>query len=173
MICCALLVLVFAPLLWLARQLVPRTAAAGPPLAWRLHAPAAEPPRRFAVRARLKSFVFAGAGLRHMLRHEHNAWIHLAAACAVIAAGAALRISLADWRWIALAVLWVWAAEALNTAVESVCNLVSPGRSEHVRVAKDVAAGAVLLSAIGAAVIGALTFWPYLAPGLAPVLCRS
>jgi diacylglycerol kinase len=58
----------------------------------------------------------------------------------------------------------VWSAEAFNTAIESICDLLSPQFSEHARVAKDVGAGAVLIVSIGAASIGLLTFWPYLAP---------
>jgi diacylglycerol kinase (ATP) len=118
---------------------------------------------KFAVADRAKSFVYAAHGLRYMLRNEHNARIHLAATGAAIAAGAALRISAADWRWIVVAILWVWMAEAFNTAVEQICNVVSPGENEHVRIAKDVAAGAVLLSAVGAMLIGLLTYWPYFA----------
>jgi diacylglycerol kinase (ATP) len=171
MICCALLVLALAPMLCLARHLVLRPATAANPLVWRLHVESAERLQPFSLRSRLRSFAFAGAGIRHMLQHEHNAWVHLAATCAVLGAALVLRISAADWRWIAVAVLWVWSAEALNTAIEHVCNLVSPGQSDHVHIAKDVAAGAVLLSAIGAAVIGALTFWPHLMPE-AVAICR-
>ena len=114
--------------------------------------------------ARIRSFRYAGRGLRFLLRSEHNAWLHLAATSVAVGAGLALEIDPSDWRWIVAAVLWVWSIEALNTAVEQVCNLVSPGPDERARIAKDVAAGAVLVSAIGAALIGALTFWPYVAP---------
>ena len=56
----------------------------------------------------------------------------------------------------------VWSAEAFNTAVEYVCDMVSPERSLVVKHAKDLAAGAVLICAACALVIGAITFWPYL-----------
>jgi len=97
-----------------------------------------------------------------MLRTQHNAWLHMVATLAVVAFSVWLRISPDDWRWIVVAVFLVWAAEAFNTAVEQVCDLVSPGYSIAVKRAKDVAAGAVLLSAISAASLGLLTFWPYL-----------
>ena len=78
-----------------------------------------------------------------------------------IGAGLALEIDSVDWRWIAAALLWVWSVEALNTSIEQICNLISPEPDERVRIVKDVAAGAVLVSATGAALIGAFTFLPY------------
>jgi diacylglycerol kinase (ATP) len=117
----------------------------------------------FSLAARAKSFHYAFAGLWLMLRTQHNAWLHLAATLAVIAAGLWLNIAAADWRWIAVAVLLVWVAEALNTAFEHLCDVVSPDFHHAVQKSKDIAAGAVLLCALGAFAIGALTFWPYLA----------
>jgi len=116
----------------------------------------------FSIAARLRSFGYALAGLGFMLRTQHNAWIHLVATALAIAVSALLRISAADWRWIVVAIFLVWSAEAFNTAVEYVCDMVSPERSIVVKHAKDIAAGSVLLSAIGAATLGALTLWPYL-----------
>lgn len=117
----------------------------------------------FSFAARAKSFRYAFAGIWLMLRTQHNAWLHLAATLAVIAAGFWLNIASVDWRWIAVAVLLVWVAEALNTAFEHLCDVVSPDFHHAVKKSKDIAAGAVLLCALGALAIGALTFWPYLA----------
>ena len=117
----------------------------------------------FSAAARLKSFGFAFSGIGFMLRSQHNAWLHLVATITVVVASAVLKISASDWRWIIVAIFLVWSAEAFNTAVEYVCDMVSPGYNVVVKHAKDVAAGAVLLSAFSAAVIGLLTFWPYLA----------
>ena len=72
-----------------------------------------------------------------------------------------LRISAADWCWIILAISIVWTAEALNTAFEFLADAASPDFHPLVRDAKDVAAGAVLLTATAAVVIGSLVFWPY------------
>jgi diacylglycerol kinase (ATP) len=119
-------------------------------------------PRPFSVAARLRSFRHAGRGIGYFLRREHNAWIHGAATIAVIGLGVRLNVSAADWRWLIVAIAMVLAAEALNTAFERLCDLVSPGSTELVRTAKDVAAGAVLLLAIGAALIGLITFAPYI-----------
>jgi diacylglycerol kinase (ATP) len=118
--------------------------------------------RPFSVTARLRSFRFALVGFAHLVRHEHNARIHLAATSAAIATGLWLQISAADWRWIVAAIALVWICEALNTAIESLCNLISPDHNDHVRIAKDVAAWAVLVSAMAAVVIGVLTLWPYM-----------
>lgn len=118
----------------------------------------------FTLPARLKSFAFAANGLRFMLRNERNARIHLGAAAFIVVAGLALGLQGSDWRWIAAAIFWVWFAEAVNTAIEHLCDVVSPGPNRSVRIAKDVAAGAVLISATGAAVIGAITMAPYILP---------
>lgn len=116
---------------------------------------------RFSWRRRLHSFGYALAGLSAMLRTQHNAWLHLAATVAVCLTGWHLRVSAADWRWLVLCIALVWAAEALNTAIESVCDQVSPGHSVLVKRAKDVGAGAVLIVALAAATLGTLTLWPY------------
>ncbi len=116
----------------------------------------------FSIRARVRSFGYALAGIGFMLRTQHNAWVHLVATVIAVALSFALSLSASDWRWIVTAIFLVWAAEAFNTAVEHVCDLVSPDYNIVVKHAKDVAAGAVLLSAVSAALIGGLTFWPYL-----------
>jgi diacylglycerol kinase (ATP) len=119
-------------------------------------------PRPFSIAARLRSFCYAGRGIGYFLRCEHNAWIHGAATIAVIGLGVGLHVSAADWRWLIVAIAMVLAAEALNTAFERLCDLVSPDPNELVRIAKDVSAGAVLVLAIGAALIGLITFAPYI-----------
>lgn len=111
--------------------------------------------------SRLKSVGHALQGLGFMLKTQHNAWLHLAATVGVILAASFLQVRLEDWRWLIVAIVMVWVAEAFNTAVEYVCDAVSPGCSETVKHAKDIAAGAVLVCVIGAAVIGFLTLWPY------------
>jgi diacylglycerol kinase (ATP) len=85
----------------------------------------------------------------------------LSIAVAVVWVGFYLRISLNDWRWIALAIALVWTTEIMNTAVETVCDALHPEHHKMIGIAKDAAAGAVLMVVIGAVAIGALTFWPY------------
>jgi diacylglycerol kinase (ATP) len=118
--------------------------------------------RKFSLAARGRSFSFAASGVGHMLMTQHNAWIHMAFTIVVLGAGCALEVDAADWRWLTLAIVMVWAAEALNTAFEHVCDVVSPGYHPSVQLTKDIAAGAVLICAGGAAVLGALTLGPYL-----------
>jgi diacylglycerol kinase (ATP) len=120
------------------------------------HAPA----RAFSTAARLRSFVYAGRGIRTMIASQHNAWIHAAATVAAVGLGVALDISRLDWIALVIAMVSVWAAEAINTAFELLCDVASPEFHPLVEAAKDVAAGAVLICAIGAAIIGALVFGP-------------
>lgn len=111
--------------------------------------------------ARLRSFGHAFRGLKILLQTQHNARIHALATIVVAAAGAFARISLTEWALIALAIACVWAAEAVNTAIESAVDLVSPDLHPLAAKAKDVAAGAVLVTAIGAALVGGIVFVPY------------
>jgi diacylglycerol kinase (ATP) len=117
---------------------------------------------RFSTRARLRSFVFAGRGLRTIFVSQHNARIHAAATLAVLAVGIGLRVSRLEWLCLILATALVWTAEALNTALEFLCDVASPEFHPLVEKAKDVAAGAVLISAFGAALVGLLIFVPHL-----------
>ncbi len=111
---------------------------------------------RFSLLARIRSFGYAFRGIAEMLRTQHNAWIH--AAATVIGAGVASDLTNLEWTAITLAIVAVWTAESLNTAFESLCDVASPDFHPKVERAKDVAAGAVLISAVGAAVVGLLVF---------------
>ncbi|MET0386564.1 MAG: diacylglycerol kinase family protein [Polyangiales bacterium] len=115
----------------------------------------------FSVAARLRSFVYAGRGLRTMLASQHNAWVHAVATLAVCATGVVLEVSRLEWLALILASVSVWTAEALNTAFEFLCDVASPEFHPLVEKAKDVAAGAVLICAVGAALIGGLVFAPH------------
>jgi diacylglycerol kinase (ATP) len=115
----------------------------------------------FSIHARSRSFLFAFRGIAYLIRSEHNAWIHFAAALVAVAMGLVLKIGADDWRWIVLAIGIVFLAEAFNTAVERLCDVVSPSFDQRIGYAKDVAAGGVLIAAITAAAIGAATFLPY------------
>jgi diacylglycerol kinase (ATP) len=97
-----------------------------------------------------------------MLRCQHNAWIHGIATLLALGAALFFRVTAGDWCWIILAISIVWTAEALNTAFEFLADAASPDFHPLVRDAKDVAAGAVLVTAIAAAIIAAIIFWPYL-----------
>lgn len=116
---------------------------------------------RFSVAARLKSFAFAFEGFAFMLRTQHNAGVHLGATIAIVALGFALQVSADAWRWLIAAMALVWVAEAMNTAFEHLCDVVSPQFHESVKRSKDIAAAAVLVCVIAASLLGAITFAPY------------
>lgn len=97
-----------------------------------------------------------------MLRTETNARIHASAALAVIAAGFTIGISRTEWLAITLTITGVWCAEGFNTAFESLCDVASPEYHPKVERAKDIAAGAVLLTAAGAVVVFVLVFGHHL-----------
>ncbi len=109
-----------------------------------------------------RSFRHALSGLVFMFQSQANARIHLAAAIFVGAAGVFFGLERGEWLWIALAIGLVWAAEAMNTAFEFLCDVVSPTHSEAVRRAKDIAAGAVVITAVVAVIIGTVIFLPYI-----------
>src|SRR5687767_3307394 len=118
--------------------------------------------RSFKFTGRVRSFRHAIAGITRMIRCQHNAWIHAGATLLVLVAAFLFRVTAADWCWIILAISIVWTAEALNTAFEFLADAASPEFHPLVRDAKDVAAGAVLVTAVAALVIGAIIFWPHL-----------
>lgn len=112
--------------------------------------------------ARCRSIACALAGIRHLLRTQRNAWIHAAATFTVIVLGALLGLSSSQWCWLAVAIGAVWVAEALNTALELLADALIPHHHPLVGRAKDVAAGAVLLAACMAVIIGCCIFAPTL-----------
>ena len=107
-----------------------------------------------------QSFRFAFAGLWHVFRTQRNARIHAAVTLAVVALGLFLRLSPLRWAVLALTVGAVLAAEAMNTVVESLVDLVAPTFHPQAKIAKDAAAGAVLVLAMSAVVVGLLILGP-------------
>jgi diacylglycerol kinase (ATP) len=112
------------------------------------------------LRRRAASFGHAFRGVGAALRSELHLQFHAVATVVVLGLGFYLGLSAPEWALVALAVAGVWAAELFNTAIEALTNLVSPGYHPLAGRAKDVAAGAVLLAALGALVVGGLVFGP-------------
>ncbi len=112
------------------------------------------------LKKHLNSFRYAFAGIGRLVKTQANAKIHLAAALGVLAAGLYFQISTTEWCLIIIAICTVLAAEAFNTSLEDLTDLVSPNPHPLAGHAKDLAAGAVLLTAIGAAIVGILVFLP-------------
>ncbi len=117
---------------------------------------------KFSIHKRIKSFGYAFAGIKVMLREEHNARIHVVAAVVAVALGLLFGITPGEWTAVVIVIAMVFAAEAVNSAIERTADFVKAERDDRKRDIKDLAAGAVLLCAIGAAVVGIIIFLPYL-----------
>ena len=118
--------------------------------------------QRFSIRKRIQSFGHAFAGISHVLRSQHNAWIHALATGIVILLGLWLGVSATDWALLILAMMVVWVAEFINTAIEATVDLKTDEYHPLAGMAKDVAAGAVLIAAVGAVFVGLLILGPSL-----------
>ncbi len=110
----------------------------------------------------IRSLKAAINGIAVVLRGERNAKIHLAVALVVVMAGVILRISSSEWAAVFFAMLLVFLAEIVNTAIEKTLDLVDGHHNPKVGVIKDITAGAVLIAATGALIVGFTVFWPYL-----------
>jgi diacylglycerol kinase (ATP) len=115
----------------------------------------------FSFLRRLKSFGYALQGIGFALKTQHNAWLHLFATSLIGVIGWFFQVNAADWRWLIMCIALVWFAELINTAFEYLCDIIAPEFHISVKRAKDIAAGAVLVCAFGAAIIGITVFWPY------------
>lgn len=118
--------------------------------------------RKLWILARLKSFQFAWKGVCILFSKEENAKIHLFASLLVVGMGCLLSISAMEWIAVILCIGVVFAAEAFNSAIECLANYASPGHHHLIGMVKDLAAGAVLLVAVAAAIIGGIVFVPKL-----------
>ncbi len=124
--------------------------------------PYVPPAERNLLRRRAASFGHAFRGVAVALRSELHLQFHAVATVLVLGLGFYIGLTTIEWALLALSVTSVWAAELFNTAIETLTNLASPGYHPLAGKAKDVAAGAVLLAALGAVVVGALVFVPKL-----------
>ncbi|MFQ5921856.1 MAG: diacylglycerol kinase family protein [Anaerolineales bacterium] len=115
-----------------------------------------------------ESFRNAFSGISHVLRTQRNARIHLGITTAVVLLGAWLRLEISQWVPLIIAAALVWTSEFINTAVEAAVDLMSPQEHPLAGIAKDVSAGAVLLAAATAVVVGILILGPPLLSRLLP-----
>lgn len=114
----------------------------------------------FTFRKRIASFRYAFNGIRLLIQKEHNAWIHCFATICVLIAGFFFRLSSMEWIAISIVIGSVFAAEAINSSIEALSDLVSPDYNEAIKKTKDLAAGAVLILALVAATVGLIIFIP-------------
>lgn len=108
----------------------------------------------------INSFKYAIEGIISSFKTERNMKIHVLAMIFVIALGLFFKLNKVEWCFIIIAIASVISAELFNTAIETVVDMVSPERNPKAKLAKDIAAGAVLVVAIGAAIIGFIIFGP-------------
>jgi diacylglycerol kinase len=110
----------------------------------------------------VRSFSFAGQGVWYAVRTQRNMRVHLLAAACAVTAGLVLRISAVDWACVLTAIGLVLTAEALNTVVEALVDLCTEEFHPLAKMAKDTAAGAVLISSVAALGVGVAVFLPRL-----------
>ena len=118
--------------------------------------------KNFSLKGRLQSFQYAISGLSLMIQSQHNAWLHAVASVTILLLGVFCRLSAIEFCWLVIAIMAVWTAEALNTALEFLADVASPEFHPLAKKAKDVAAGAVLISAAGSVVIALLVLGPHI-----------
>lgn len=116
--------------------------------------------RRYIVK-RKHAFQFAFYGLNELKKESHFK-IHLIATAVVIVLGILLQVSFTEWAILAICIAMVLSAEAFNSSIETLCDLVMPSRHPLVKRIKDISAGAVLIVSVGAALAGLFIFLPKL-----------
>lgn len=114
------------------------------------------------LNGRRASFRAAAEGVIHVVRTQPNVWIESLAAIVVAVAGWWFRVSTVEWALLVVMVVLVLALEAVNTAIERVVDLVSPKWHPLAKHAKDAAAGALLIAALGSLIVSLLVFVPYI-----------
>ena len=112
------------------------------------------------ISSRIRAFGHAFHGWWHVLQTQQNAWIHSVVASVIIAMGLWLGLPPRDWAIVVLTIAMVFTAEFINTAIEAVVDLASPVKHPLAKVGKDVGAGAVLVAALAAALVGFLILGP-------------
>ena len=128
---------------------------------------------RWFITTRLRSFGHALAGWVYVLRTQRNTWIHALFTMAALLAGAWLGLDRLEWGLIIVAIILVWMAEFLNTALEAIVDLASPQQHPLAKVGKDVGAAAVLITALAAVLIGLLVLGPPLWERLRSILALA
>jgi len=108
----------------------------------------------------MKSFKHAFNGLVKVFNSETNFRIHIIAVIIVSTAGCFFTVSSNEWLVIIMTFIIVTVTEIINTAIEKLCDFVSPQHNEKIKIIKDISAGAVLITAIGAVTVGVIIFLP-------------
>jgi len=110
----------------------------------------------------VKSFKYAFEGIHYAFKNDQNLLIHLLVAFLVINVSIALKVSPFEMGILGLTMMMVITAEMINSAIEKMVDLITKEHRQEAKIAKDVSAGMVLLTAIAAVIIGTLIFLPYI-----------
>jgi diacylglycerol kinase len=110
----------------------------------------------------MRSFYYAFSGIASAFRSEVNMRIHVVAAVLAVAAGIYFRIAAAEWTMIVLCICSVVSMELINTAIEKICNHITAEQHPAIKQVKDIAAAAVLVTAMGSVVVALIVFLPKL-----------
>jgi diacylglycerol kinase (ATP) len=116
--------------------------------------------KQFSIKSRFRSFCFATNGIRNAFNTEPNLRIHAVATIGVIVAAICFTVSATEVAVLALAVGLVWMAELFNTAIERIADFISPEKQSAIGLIKDIAAAAVLITALTALAVGCFIFIP-------------
>src|SRR5690606_1060111 len=114
----------------------------------------------FSLKKRITCFEYYFAGLANLLKLEHNARIHVSAAIMVVVAGWLLEISSMEWVASVICIGYVFTTETINTSIENICDHLTTDIHPHIKIIKDLASGAVLISAVTAVVVALIIFLP-------------
>jgi len=106
------------------------------------------------------SFKYALDGLKYAFKYEQNMLVHILATFVVVSCGLMLKISLAEWLIVILAIGLVIATELINTSIEAIVDLTSPEINPLAKIAKDTAAAAVMVFAITSVIVAIIIFMP-------------
>lgn len=116
----------------------------------------------FSIKKRLKSFQYAFDGFKVLLKHEHNARVHLMITVLIVIIGFVTKLKASEWLFIVFAIGFVFTAEIFNTCIEEICDFICTEQNSKIKKIKDLAALAVLFSALTSVVIGLGIFLPKL-----------
>ena len=116
--------------------------------------------KTFSIQARANSFKYAFAGIKNFFSSQHNSWIHLIATTVVVFLAIIFHISWTEAIALTFAVGFVWVSELFNTGIEKIMDFISVEIDLRIKIIKDIAAAAVLVSAITALIVGCIVFIP-------------
>lgn len=117
-------------------------------------------PQKFSIKTRLQSFKYAFDGFKEFVKSEHNARIHLFFSLVVIILGFLYELNNTEWLFIVFCIALVFITEIINTSIEEIADFICSEDNQKIKKIKDLAALAVLISAIASVTVGLIIFLP-------------